>query len=129
MARKGWSKSLSGFADEVEKTQNKRLRATALQALTGVIERSPVDQGTFRGNNTVSVGSPDNAYNLDASDKQGDRALGEGMRIIGRVNKAFDVIYIQNSLPYAGELENGSSKQAPGGVYAITFDSLRAQNP
>lgn len=128
MARKGWSKSLSGFAREVEAEQNKRLRATALQALSGVIERSPVDTGAFRGNNSVSVGQPDRGYDLDSQDRSGSEALGNGMRIIGRVTKAFDVIYIQNNLPYAEQLENGSSTQAPAGVYAITFDNLRAQN-
>jgi len=128
MAKRGWSKSLSGFPREVEAEQNKRLRATALQALTGVIERSPVKSGAFRGNNTVSVGQPDRSYDLDAQDKTGSKALGEGMRIIGRVDKAFDVIYVSNNLPYSEELEGGSSTQAPAGVYAITFDNLRAQN-
>ena len=128
MARKGWSKSLSGFAREVEAEQNKRLRATALQALSGVIERSPVDTGHFRGNNIVSVGAPDSDIDEMAEDESGTETLAQGMSIIGRVTNAFDVIYIQNNLPYAEKLENGSSTQAPAGVYAITFDNLRAQN-
>lgn len=132
MARKGWSKSLSGFAREVERTQNKRLRAAALQALTGVIERSPVDTGAFRGNNRVSVGSPDDGYDENASDSlpqgatHGVEAFDEGFQIIGQVRDAFGVIYIQNNLPYAEALENGHSKnQAPAGVYAVTFNDLR----
>ncbi|MGQ7247595.1 hypothetical protein ACUN9Y_09670 [Halomonas sp. V046] len=125
MAKRGWSKSLSGFSRQVESDQNKRLRATALQALTGVIERSPVDTGAFRGNNIVSVGQPQNTYNLEAT---GDYNLQQGEVRLSRVTGAFEVIYIQNNLPYSEELEGGSSTQAPAGVYAITFDNLRAQN-
>lgn len=121
----GWSKSLSGFAREVEQEQNKRLRAAALQAFQGVIERSPVDTGAFRGNNRVSVGSPDDGYDESATDATGDATQAEGMQIIGRVNKAFDVIYVSNNLPYAERLEHGSSTQAPQGVYAVTFNNLK----
>lgn len=121
----GWSKPLSGFAREVEQQQNKRLRAAAMQALSGVIERSPVDTGAFRGNNRVSVGSPDNAYDESLTDRAGDKALSEGFQIIGQISKPFDVIYVQNNAPYAQEIENGSSTQAPQGVYAITFNDLK----
>ena len=131
MAKGGWVNRPSGFASIVESDVNKKLRATALQALSGVIERSPVDSGAFRGNNIVSVGSPDNGYDLDATSSEpqgattGVAAFDEGLRIIGQVKDAFSVIYVQNSLPYADELENGHSEQAPQGVYAITFNNLR----
>ncbi|MEG3078480.1 hypothetical protein R3F64_01250 [Halomonas sp. 5021] len=120
-----WSKPLGGFAREVEQTQNKRLRAAALQGFSGVIERSPVDEGTFRGNHRVSVGSPDNAYDEDLTDSAGDKTLSDGFQIIGQVNNPFAVIYVQNNSPYGPPLENGSSKQAPQGVYAITFNDLK----
>lgn len=124
MAR-GWSKPLSGFATEVEKTQNKRLRAAALQALSGVIERSPVDSGTFRGSHRVSVGSADNGYDLGETDKTGSATLAKGSAAIQAVRAPFTVIYVQSNLPYSETLENGNSKQAPQGVYAITFNDLR----
>lgn len=120
-----WSKPLSGFASQVERDQNKRLRAAALQALSGVIERSPVDSGAFRGNHRISIGSPDNAYDESISDPSGSQAQAEGLRIIGRITKPFDVIYVQNNLPYAERLEFGDSKQAPFGVYAITFEQIK----
>lgn len=131
MARRGWSRPLSGFADEVEREQNRRLRATALQALSGVIERSPVDTGAFRSNNRVSVGRSDVGYDLDASSSaprgstNGVNAFDDGLRIIGQVRNAFDVIYVQNNLPYAERLEAGDSRQAPAGVFAITFNDLK----
>lgn len=118
----GWSKPLSGFAREVEQEQNRRLRATALQALSGVIERSPVDTGAFRGNNRLTVGSRDDGYNLEATGRYNEQ---QAQARIAATREPFTVIYIQNNLPYAEELENGSSTQAPQGVYAITFNSLR----
>lgn len=115
----------SAFADTITESVGRKTRAAALQALTGVIERSPVDTGAFRGNNRVSVGSPDNAYDLSATDKSGGGALSAGSAIIAGTRGApFTVIYVQNSLPYAQVLEDGSSKQAPQGMFAVTFNAL-----
>jgi hypothetical protein len=119
-----WSRSLAGFADEQEKRLNAELRATALQALSGVIERSPVDTGRFRGNNQVSVGR-DETGAIDREDKSGREALSAGAAEIGGVKAPFTYIVVQNNLPYAGVLENGNSQQAPAGIYAATFASLK----
>jgi len=102
-----WSRPLSGFATEVERDQNKRLRGFALQALSGVIERSPVDTGAFRGNNTVSVGSADNSVDPNAADPSGTQALNEGMRIIGQVNDAFGVITYRTICPMPKSWKQG----------------------
>lgn len=115
MAKRGWSKPLGGFARQVEQEQNKRLRATALQALSGVIERSPVDEGTFRGSHRVSIGSPDHGYSLSDVDKAGSATLAKGSAAISAVRAPFTVLYVQSNLPYAETLENGNSRQAPQG--------------
>lgn len=133
----GWSKPPTGFANVVEQEQNKRLRAAAMQALEGVIERSPVDSGRFRGNNRVSVGTKD-MTSVESTDKSGRRTLAEGGAKIGSVRRAFEVIYVQNNVEYseviefgefkgvgAGITRDGYSIQAPYGVYAVTFNNLR----
>ncbi|MFP4104818.1 MAG: HK97 gp10 family phage protein [Phycisphaerae bacterium] len=138
----GWINWPTGFTKEVEREQNRRLRAVALQALTSIIERSPVGDpsqwkrpssappgyigGTFRGNNSVSVAAPDMSYNESITDKTGQRALARGSVVIGSVREPFAAIYVQNNLPYAEAIENGHSGQAPQGVYAVTFDSIKA---
>lgn len=115
----------SAFAATITDDVSKKQRAAALQALTGVVERSPVDTGAFRGNNRVSVGTRDTAYDLDATDRSGGATIQAGSSAIGGIAGApFTVIYIQNNLVYAAELERGSSKQAPQGVYSVTFNSL-----
>jgi len=118
----GWSKPPTGFGKVVEREQNKRLRAAALQAFQGVIERSPVDTGAFRGNNRLTVGSRDDGFNLEATGLYNQQ---QAQARIAATREPFTVIYVQNNLPYASELENGSSTQAPQGVYAVTFNNLK----
>lgn len=119
-----WSKSPTGFAREAEKELNKQLRATAQEVFAGVIERSPVDTGRFRGNNMVSVGSPSDEYDENATDPSGQATLAQGSAVIAGVGRPFEIIFISNSLPYASELEGGNSDQAPAGVYEVTINSI-----
>lgn len=136
-------KKPSAFADSIESDLGENTRAIALQALSGVIERSPVDEGVFRGNNRVSVGRRDSGYNLEATDKTGGATLAAGNSVIASTRNApYTVIYIQNNLPYAGVIENGGfvyrpggkttpagySIQAPQGVFAVTFNDLMEAN-
>ncbi len=114
----------SAFAGTIADAVGKKTRAAALQALTGVVERSPVDTGRFRGNNRVSVGTRDNGYDLGAADKSGGATIAAGAAKFGTGMAPFTVIYIQNNLPYAEVLERGNSQQAPQGVFAVTFNSL-----
>ncbi|WP_299231711.1 hypothetical protein [uncultured Halomonas sp.] len=130
----------SAFGKKIPAEVGKRTRAAAMQALSGVIERSPVGNpdlwqrpapegyvgGAFRGNNVVSVSAPDYSADESAIDPDGQRALAMGSAVIAATRGApFTVIYVQNNLPYAERLESGYSGQAPAGVYAITFSNLR----
>lgn len=134
-----WSRSLSEFADEQEKRLNAELRAKGLQALTGVIERSPVKSGRFRGNHQVTVGGETDEV-LDREDKSGRTTLADGRRIIEGIKKPFTYIVVQNNLSYSETIELGGftyspasgkttpagySVQAPTGVYAVTFNNLK----
>lgn len=118
---KGWSKSPVGFADVARDDLNKRLRATGLELLSKVIERSPVKSGRFRGANVVSLVAPN--YSAEGSpDKSGNATLAAGAATI---QQAEGLIYIQNNLPYASELERGTSKQAPGGIYRLAMNDVK----
>lgn len=119
---KSWSVDPSLFINQVEEDVGKKVRFISLQILNEVVYRSPVDTGRFRANNQVSVGSPDYGV-TEATDKSGGSTLQQGSAVIAR-GKAFDVIYIQNNLPYAVPLENGHSKQAPSGIYAVSFHGV-----
>jgi hypothetical protein len=97
----------------------------ALQALSGVVLKSPVDTGRFRGNWNVSIDTADRSVS-DVADKGGTATIARGQGIITAV-PPYRVIWLSNNLPYARRLETGWSKQAPAGVVALTLAELEAQ--
>lgn len=96
------------------------------EGLAKVTEKSPVDVGTFQNNWLVSIGSPNDDTTM---------TVGEFAAMSAEAISAFagtdefpityaPMIYLQNNLPYALRLENGWSRQAPGGVLAMTVSEL-----
>jgi allantoicase len=102
------------------------IQVIAMDSLRGVVQKSPVDTGRFRGNWIVSVDSP-NLTETQQTDVNGSATINKGMAAI----EAFDInnsrIYIQNNLPYGNRLENGWSKQAPNGMVALTLSEMSAK--
>lgn len=122
----GWTNPPTNFAREVDQELNRIYRGFAITVLNNLIMRSPVDTGRYRANHLLSFGSP-NTTTSDLVDRSGSITLSAGIAAIGGIqNGTFPVIYIQNNLPYAGVLENGSSQQAPQGIYALSFASAVA---
>lgn len=119
----GWSKSLTGFADEAEKALTGRQKDIALYFLQQVIVGSPVDKGTYRGNHRVTINGITLDYDLNQHDAGGQMTLMSGMQKIGTVNQAFGSITIQNNLPYGERIEHGWSMQAASGVYSVALNS------
>lgn len=93
------------------------VRKVALDLLTSIVRRSPVDTGRFRGNWFVQAGLAPQTTETD--DKSGSATISKGASEVGRF-KVGDQLFILNHLPYAIELENGHSKQAPSGMVKIT---------
>ena len=97
------------------------VRRAALELQSGMIERSPVDTGRFKGNWQVGIGS----INTDASsgeDKSGSGPLGR-TAVALETWKPGQTIWLTNSLPYARRLEEGWSQQAPTGVVRLTVQA------
>lgn len=122
MAKRGWSTPPSLFAGVVEEQLAQRVRVIAMAMLNEIVLRSPVDTGRFRGNNIVSVGSP--VYTSSANvDPTGAETIQQGVRATSGL-EPYTQIFIQNNLPYASALEDGHSQQAPGGIYAVSFNGV-----
>lgn len=120
MARsKSWDVPPSLFANVVEEDLTKRIRVIAMAMLNEIVLRSPVDTGRFRGNNVVTVGNPV-LIGTEIVDKAGSDTITNGLRAMTGL-EPYTVVYIQNNLVYAEKLENGSSKQAPAGIYGVSF--------
>lgn len=132
VSRQSWSIPPHAFAGLVEADVNRKMRVIAIQLLTEIVRKSPVDTGRFRNNNAVSIGHPDysetdfaGGNKLEQGSTGGVQAYAIGVGKIGEASRErFPVIYIQNNLPYASSLESGHSGQAPAGVYRLAFEGI-----
>jgi len=84
--------------------QQELVRATALRALSGIEQATPVDSGRARSNWNISSGVPD----METSERTEPRDQ------TGAINAApaDKTIFISNGLPYIERLNEGYSKQA-----------------
>lgn len=112
-----WSEKTGGKMDLV-------VQKIALDLFSRVILRSPVDTGRFRGNWQVAIGSVPSGT-LEVNDATGEATVGKVQAAALGVN-AGDTIYLVNNLPYAQKLEDGSSKQAPAGMVALSVQDFQS---
>ena len=98
----------------------------AMQVLSGVTLKMPVDTGRARGNTTASINTMDTTV-TDATDPTGQATISKGQSAIFGDQDPYDAIWIANSLPYINQLENGWSNQAPGGMFALTVAEVQTQ--
>lgn len=117
-----------GFADGLNKMcaragdkAQEVVRKTALELQAGMVEKSPVDTGRFKGNWQASIGVVNTATD-GGEDKSGAAALGRTQAVLATW-KPGQKIWLTNSLPYAKRLEYGWSDQAPGGMVRLTVQA------
>ena len=123
MSALSFNLDLGRFANKVAPEQvSIASRKLALDALRGVVEETPVDTGRARGGWQANPGFPINSE-IDREDKSGRQTVEEGGRAIGRAQYGED-IYLTNNVEYIKALENGSSRQAPNGMIAVTVARL-----
>ena len=116
-----WTRAPFLFADDIMQDAHKLQRGMAITLLNNLQLISPVKEGTYRGNHTVSFGSPDYRY---TENKDGMSLAFSAINSL--TPSALPVVYIQNNLPYAERLENGWSKQAPSGIYSLAYEAMVA---
>ncbi len=95
----------------------------AREALTGIVNLTPVKSGRARGNWQVSIANP-TTQEVDRLDPVGKTTIDEGLAEIASA-APFQSIWITNNVPYIGRLEHGHSKQAPSGMVATTLNRLK----
>jgi len=125
---KAFERQLQKYLKVSTKTGTKEIRTVALDALKGVMRKSPVDNGTFKGN--WNVGLDHINMSVDA-DYQSESKLGsynaekyaEGNSVIGSF-KAGQSINISNALPYANRLEFESHSPQSTGMVRRTLSEM-----
>lgn len=103
---------------------NQAVRMLALEALSRIVLRTPVDTGRARGNWQAGAGSPDATVNPVGFDKQGTATIARGAAIL-QAAEPDQTLYITNSLAYILPLEAGHSGQAPAGMVGVTIAELQ----
>jgi len=109
---------------EREKTQRlrKALQNTVIDATSRLVDRTPVDTGAAKFHWFVRL-LPDERFDENNTDPSGSKPKSQAKRDV-KLFRAGQKVYIVNSAPYFVFLENGSSKQAPQGIVAITLAEI-----
>lgn len=101
-------------------------RVFALNLLSRIVYRTPVDTGRARANWQVSNVSPNTnerkRFKKNQPSAVATDTVARGQKNIDK-NKEGQSIWIANNLPYIQRLESGTwSKQAPQGMVAISIE-------
>ncbi|MCY1559195.1 hypothetical protein D9M68_962070 [compost metagenome] len=70
----------------------------------------------------MSIGAPVYTTSV-AVDPKGDETFARGLSVMTGL-EPYTQVFIQNNLVYAVPLEDGHSKQAPAGIYGVSFNSV-----
>jgi hypothetical protein len=117
-----FANDIKRWSEKAGKTIDQAVRAVRLQAVELVIEKMPVDTGQARGSVIASIGSPANSPKI--LDKTGTTTAAAA-RAQGAINApSNNVFYFTSNLPYVKELEDGSSRQAPQGMFKVSAIQL-----
>ncbi len=114
--------ALENFSKKAAKNIDAATRKIALGVFRGVILKTPVKSGRARGNWQASTGSPaigelGSVHNA----KTGGAPIARAAAECSKWDPKSGPIFLTNNLPYIEPLENGSSKQAPAGMVAVTI--------
>ena len=121
---KGFEADLDKFAASLDVGVETVIKKLALDIFTGVVRKTPVDTGRARASWVIGAERPLNSPELNAgrefTEAEATRFAMTELIELNRL-KPYDTVFISNSLPYITALEDGSSKQAPGGMVAVTL--------
>jgi len=109
----------------IERASDARVKKVALAAYREINKGSPVDKGTFRANWVASLDGIDRSVDLEKTSADVAETITKATAVITSGTKVGTTVYISNSVPYAGKLEEGYSPQAPAGVVAPAITVIK----
>jgi len=113
----------NSFAKRIDKSKNKvdlYIKRFVTKLDLKLVESSPVKTGTFKANWMFGDGVVNRATIISTTPSDNSQEI-NSIKVNGQI------IYLSNSLPYAGELERGSSKQAPQGIARLTIIEMQSE--
>ena len=111
------------FSAKTSKAHDEITRGTTIALFNAVIQDTPVLEGRLRGDWQTTVGQPASGEN-GRIDTVGTASMAEVTA--NTPHGAGQETYLTNNMPYAEEIENGSSKQkAPQGMVHRNVDRFQ----
>jgi len=125
---KSFSVDVDKFADRLGLDVVTVVKKLSFDIFADVVAGTPVDTGRAMNNWNISVGVPNHkvrkAGGTAASVASGKQ--GEATTALATL-APFQTVWLSNSLPYIGFLEEGTSKQAPNGWVARAIQNNMQQ--
>lgn len=113
-----FSVPIHALAEKMQLDVETIARKVTLDVFSAVVKRSPVDTGRFKGNWNASYGAPN--YTVSQRiDKTPLLSTGKNIQRDALALPVGGITFLSNGLPYAKRLEDGWSKQAPGGMVKL----------
>lgn len=108
---------------ETPKKIDKALQDTAVEAISKMIDRTPVDTGAAKYHWFIRA-LPNERFDKARVDPSGQLPKARAKRDVKNLFRIGLKCWLVNSAPYMKYLEGGSSSQAPQGVVAITVAEM-----
>jgi len=119
---------LKAFGGTVDSEVRDVHRALHLEGVKRIVFRTPVKTGRARSSVQSTLHSAPDVEEKRKPFKSGRPALTQANRIAAKI-KPYTASFITMNVPYGPKLENGSSKQAPRGMFNITAQELKEAKP
>ncbi len=120
-----FNKELDAAVKDMEEKQFKPfIKKIALTLLARIVLKNPVDTGRSRGNWQTEINFNNDDEVVNGKSRGPQDVINECLNKLANFTIGA-TIRIFNNVPYIIFLENGSSKQAPRGMVAISVEELR----
>ena len=117
-----FSVDLAKFGQKAIDNGEKIIRKIGFDMHTRIVQRMPKDTGRATANQQISINSLPLGSVLEF-DKSGNATISKGVDALARF-KLGDTIFLYNNVEYIIPLEYGHSKQAPGGMFRVSFEEI-----
>lgn len=124
MAVQTFTGDIVRFSNRIDADFSTVIKRLSFGILLGVVLKTPVDVGRARGGWTVGVNASPAFVEGRINTSQAPSPE-ETAKLSILDSNPYSIVLIANNLPYILFLENGSSKQAPQGMAAITIEEER----
>ena len=106
---------------------SKFVKKVSFDLFTKIVRKTPVDTGRARSGWNIAVNAIDTSVPPKSTDlTKGEATTAALSKLSGAIILTpYSIVWISNNLPYIEVLEEGSSKQAPQGMVAVSIEEVK----